>query len=316
MANGTMIGMSDYIAREGIITSETFSGDPGDNTNPYAIEDVYDLIAAVEADTYYRLVNDVDFNDHETYRFGVSTAICCKAPLYSVGGICGRKLNSDYRYRIRNIIFSGGGHFAYMGTFDSVIFSNIIVNPTTTSSIFTNCKLKKCSVGIFANKVSGGTVMPITSQTSTKEHTDTSFNIKGTITSALYTYGKTFTRCHINLDNLNVGGALFDSGTFNSSWITGSVTPMQSNLNMYCTSTTLWTDTYAAVQVNCDSSVTVNTIPSEDILTFNGTCFIDKGLLPDTAVLKEATNLHYLTTEQATDPDYLNSIGFVVAGVT
>lgn len=302
MANGTIVGMLEYIEREGITTSESFSGSAGTTTNPYAVEDVYDLITITSRQNlYFRLVNDIDFNDHPTYKFGCSTNIGTNTNYLS-----GKKLDSSDRYRIRNVIFNSSGRFRSLAVSD-VIFSNIIVNSDVTISIFQSCMLTNCSVGIFANKALGKTVIP-----TGYDITDTSFNIKGTITSALYTNSRTFTRSHIYLNNLNVSGALFDSGTFTSSYITGSVTPMGSVLDMYCSSTT-WADSYAAVKVNCDSSVTVNTIPSSGTLTCNGTCFIDKGLLPDTAVLKESTNLYYLTTEQATDPDYLNSIGFVVA---
>lgn len=310
MANGTMIGMLEYIEREGITTSESFSGIAGTSPNPYAVEDVYDLDAMAcgmsGGTTYYRLVNDIDFNNHATYRFGINDGFI--GGPYGTCNVCGRKLNSNNdMYRIRNTIFSGG--IFKLCDFTDVILSNIIVNPDTTSSIFNSCKFKNCAVGIFANKVVGAAIMP-----SAYEHIDTSFNIKGTITSALYTYSKTFTRCRINLDNLNVGGALFDAGTFNNSYVTGSVTPTGSSLDMFC-STVSWTDSYAAIGVNCDSSVTVNVIPTTASANFIGANFIDKGLLPDGANLREVSNLHYLTTEQATDPDYLNSIGFVVSSV-
>ena len=73
MANGTMVAASVYYS-----DTTTYSVMAGSKTNPYCIEDLYDLIKNPRINTkptsenlyyYYIVVNDIDMNDYDDYKY-------------------------------------------------------------------------------------------------------------------------------------------------------------------------------------------------------------------------------------------------------
>ena len=73
MANGTTVAASIYYS-----DTTTYTGNAGSKTNPYCIEDLYDLIKNPRINTkptsedlyyYYIVVNDIDMNDYDDYKY-------------------------------------------------------------------------------------------------------------------------------------------------------------------------------------------------------------------------------------------------------
>ena len=73
MANGTTVAASVYYS-----DTTTYTGNAGSKTNPYCIEDLYDLINNPTINTkpksedlyyYYIVVNDIDMNDYDDYKY-------------------------------------------------------------------------------------------------------------------------------------------------------------------------------------------------------------------------------------------------------
>ena len=79
MADGTMIGCLQYYTNMGEIeVASRYSGSAGTTTNPYAVEDVFDLQKVYNRvgggnNESFVLVNDVDYNDHPTKKYGISS---------------------------------------------------------------------------------------------------------------------------------------------------------------------------------------------------------------------------------------------------
>ena len=73
MANGTTVAASVYYS-----DTTTYTGGAGSKTNPYCIEDLYDLINnprinkkpnSEDSYYYYIVVNDIDMNDYDDYKY-------------------------------------------------------------------------------------------------------------------------------------------------------------------------------------------------------------------------------------------------------
>ena len=99
MANGTMTGTGTQI-------------------DPYLVEDVYDFCKMSGA--YYKLVNDIDFNDHTTYKYGVTSQI--------IGGSGNAIYLDGDGHEVRNIVCSNNNRkFCFNnGSVSNTNFANII----------------------------------------------------------------------------------------------------------------------------------------------------------------------------------------------
>ena len=203
MANGTMTGTGTQI-------------------DPYLVEDVYDFLAIDSAyhNPYYKLVNDIDFNDHETYKYGISTTL-----------FSGETYVDGDGHEIRNMILTGTDSKIIAKEIRNVSFSNIILNTIQKGAVgqikastFNNCRF-----GYYSSNSNLACIFSIGFGT----FNDCTFNIAGS--TYIHTMMNcTFNRCHIHFNNfIHTSNASFiiscdenvssSKVVFNNTYITGEI---------------------------------------------------------------------------------------------
>ena len=315
MANGNIKCQSEYYS-----DPTTYPGSPGTSTNKAVIEDVFDLVAwpnIIDRDSRYDhhrnygvLINDINFNDHPTYKYGVSGYMLS----LSFRGWYGQ-LDGD-GHSICNMIVRGcsdyivGGYSS--GVINNVKFKNTIaINQSV--GIFTVSTFTNCDFAIFCSNSNPGHLINGT-------FTNCTFLLKGLCPSYVLRFvnGGSFTRCQFNLDMTNtssgydpgfqVGGA--DKNTrvnFTDCAIVGSTKfTTASSLNVFLTGINM-SNSYIALTVPNRINYIGN---NSDGVYANSCCFIDKDLLSNTPQ-SFPPNFYAITTEQAQSATYLNSIGFI-----
>lgn len=250
MANGTTVAASIYYS-----DTTTYTGNAGSKTNPYCIEDLYDLInnpyinkqpKSEDLYYYYIVVKDIDMNDYVDYKYSTPVNI----PLYFT--------KMDFKnHELRNItiinnntsininIFSVMGHSTPTSIYNLKLTNFISYNSNV--SIFTisnngntsNCKLYfyNCDFSIYADTTLAG--IPIITSIFTSEYMNNQpyvycyncvFNIKANLSdnsdtgSIIDDANLYMNYCHIHLYIIkNLFTLLRDIGTFTSSYITGDI---------------------------------------------------------------------------------------------
>ena len=290
MANGTMTGTGTQI-------------------DPYLVEDVYDFLAIDSAyhNPYYKLVNDIDFNDHETYKYGISTTL-----------FSGETYVDGDGHEVRNMILSGTSSKITAKEFKNISFSNIILNTIQKGAVgqikastFNNCRF-----GYYSSNSNLACIFSIGFGT----FNDCTFNIAGS--TYIHTMMNcTFNRCHIHFNNfIHTSNASFiiscdenvssSKVVFNNTYITGEIDVKNGNYttNIFYGATDKVTlnNSYFACKIttNYDHIYIMSNTAS-----MTSTCFADKTLI--SKVKTDNTYRWYLlTTEQCKNNAYLQSIGF------
>lgn len=301
MANGIMVDEATYYG-----DSEKYTGTSGSITNQWCVEDCYDFLAIVQGGTdtcYYKLVKDIDFNTHPTYRYGfINQAIMSRSASYYHIYIDGNGHN------ICNIILKNytSTTFMYITRISNVNFVNVVCLSCTISGLyygFVRGTCQNCNFGIYMS--SSRTNMIFNSGTKS----DCTFNIKGSTTDGINFCKETLTRCHINLDistdsmYMITGQSNSENFVLDNSYVTGEIKTSNVEPYLFCYATLA--NSYVALKINTDG----NTIHPFNGLYVSSVSFVDVDLLPKLRQTA-ATNLYYLTTAQAQDPSYLQSIGF------
>ena len=309
MANGILKDEATYFG-----DSEKYTGDSGSNTNMWVIEDTYDFIAVMEmtdASSYMRLVNDIDFNEHDIYKKGFDNknfTLTTKPYLYGDG------------HKIKNMVAINCSGYVFPFTYvENVDFVNL-VSINCNQHFIINGSANNCNFGIF---FSNG-ALALASAT----YNDCTFNMKGKVTNKNFIYCQktNFNRCHFNFDIsscIRTGNA---SGT-DSGFIYGSTTSQYENsfVNCYFTGKLKDSSAYAYILASNNTTLlncyfafeyTGNERISAGSATYS-TCFIDKELFEKNGSTwsSTASGLSAITTAQAQDTDYLNSIGFAVVPI-
>lgn len=314
--NGVLKSQAEYYN-----DSVTYTGNAGSTTNMYVIEDVYDLCAAKIQSSYYELVNDIDFNDHDTYKYGVDSLIFGNTKSSYVCYLYGNN------HKIRNLIIKNSSALAiFGGIISDIIFENLIVIDSTGGHLFYNYysnTIKNVRIGGYLFNSASSVIL----SGNNTSFADCSFNLKGLTTDGINLYGsglnaisRTYTRCHINCDiTTTYADCMYlNFAILQDSYITGVIKQIGDLLyddtnktNRYIFAGTLQ-NSYVAVKATCETEEFTGYIVS---LTANAVSFMDKKLVP---IVEETAidNWFYLTTEQATDPEYLLSINFPVVSVT
>ncbi|MGN0576437.1 MAG: hypothetical protein ACI4J2_10440 [Ruminococcus sp.] len=279
----------------------------GTQDSPYLVSDVYDFCAINDGETYsgnyFKLTSDIDFNDHETYKNGISAAIISRDSAIIDGD----------GHKICNMTFSGTAQKIKFSSINNAEFSNIIImavkggTAQIKASAFTRCKF-----GYYLNSSNLGVVF----STGFGTFTDCTFNIGGSISAGYMNC--TFNRCHINFNNListayilieydqNISESKF---VFNSTYITGSINAsgiyyIFRGDGEHVAAT--FNNSYFACEIITNSEVLYAMSTSANM---QSVCFIDKTLIPKlSSNYPEGWKL--LTTEQCKDNNYLQSIGF------
>jgi len=309
MANGVLVDEATYFN-----DNETYTGDSGSETNRYVIEDVYDFVAIGTTTTYkhYRLVNDIDMRDHPVYKNGFDKAKMVHDAYGTFDGdghlIKNIVLNNYTGSNISNVAFM------YFGDICNVDFINLVM-----INCDANCplicawgggdglgRLRNCNFGIYVANCSGKSFPFTSSQTE-----DCCFNIKGRVTDSLY-FSVNIKRTHLNLDIIESHSYALNGSntiTFTNCYITGKIKnsgTIGTNNGIFVPK---FSNSYIAVEYEGDSHYSG--------IKITGTGFIDKELWCKNGFtgLSESPGSGYvtpITTAQAQDADYLNSIGFAV----
>lgn len=330
----------------------------GTQADPKLIADVYDFIAMlsqdVQAPEYAKLTADIDFNDHETYKYGITG----KLP-YNSSGMNQLHLEGD-GHEIRNIVISDiifstsssyGSKFTgvlYIGYISNVNFANIVLSNCGTyyttaisESWIRSHKYDHCSFGISTFGARDIThVLPGVISDSDVGLEFCTIKIQGVFTKQssgsngdrpILLFGKKpIHHSNIDLDivadtsgdnNMNLYCALFGGLILDSSYITGK---MHSTKRYYQFSyfgssendykSTL-TSAFIAVETEYVASNAVK-LNYGDSVTVQATSWMDKDILGYAPTSGSINNFHLLKTTDAQDPDYLNSIGYQVGKKT
>ena len=279
----------------------------GIETDPYLIEDCYDFLAMNDTTTYgngnyFKLVSDIDFNDHETYRFGFNNEMIINRTAILDGN----------NKSIRNLILKN-----YSSTRSWIVFGNsgLIKNCDMVNVIFINCvssygfiqnNIQNCNMGISLHNSNTFSVFK------GFQKTDCTYNIKGYLTNETNVqFDCQMERVHINLDLKIVAsksnGLFYHSSSFKDSYITGRVENVGSNVPYSFFSQFAMNNSYIAVDY-IDPNTTELTATDSNITTVS---FIDTDLLNGITLTTETDKLYLLTTEQCKDAAYLQEIGFL-----
>ena len=307
MANGILKDEATYYEN-----SEKYSGDSGSSTNMWVIEDTYDFITVAESQdagrTYMRLVNDIDFNEHDIYKKGFDNKIFKPITYYYLYGD---------GHKIKNIVATNCSDYVFPFSYiENVDFVNLVsINCNGLFIIKVVGETNNCNFGVFFSDgrfyFDSGTF------------NDCTFNIKGKIRDGNCIIGQnvSFNRCHFNFDinsriktNDQSRGFFYGSGESNPSnftncYFTGRVKD-SGTLSPY------WSGEYNTM-INCYFAFEY--IGIRDFSTGKATCrtcFVDKELFEkNNSTWTNQNGIIALTTAQAQDPEYLNSIGFAVVPI-
>lgn len=333
--NGIIRSQAEYYG-----DSEKYTDDAGTSTNKWVIEDVFDFVASntCPEEQYFEMVNDIDFNDHPTYRFGIeesifgasdgsnqtsgSTTYFVRAP---------HMLLEGNGHKIRNVILKTKGFLISAYTIQNIVFENLILMNTTDNSISSVFLLGVYGAAPTINNLKIGCYLfdskldPLFGRGSEScTFNNCTINIKGKVYAGTFDIGQNKTgrklnKCHINLDlkALNYNSTL---GKFYyemiDSYITGKIIQDISGhdtTERELTFPNLMQNSFIAVNVDFPNGGTLKIGHSGySVINITGGSFIDKDLLPEITTNTTTENLYLLTTEQATDPEYLLSIGFPV----
>lgn len=306
MANGILKDEATYFE-----DNEKYTGSSGSSTNMWVVEDTYDFIKSVNyssgsgTNQYIRLVNDIDFNDHSTYKRGISSVIYNNNKYYLYGD----------NHKIKNIVaLNATSNILKFQHVEKVDFVNLVAANCDKFPI-AMIKAENCDFGIFISN--SKLEFTIDTNTTTKIM-DCTFNIKGATKTGdfIRAYKNAFSSCHFNFD-VNVplieDGYIFTIGindtirsTYMNCYFTGKIKNTGSYL-VYFSKLNNFTNCYFALEWagNYYAYTSGNNSFSS--------CFVDKELFNKNGDnWKTISGVSELTTAQAQDADYLNSIGFLV----
>ena len=290
MANGTMTGS-------------------GTQTDPYLVEDVYDFLAIDSAyhNPYYKLVNDIDFNDHETYKYGISTTL-----------FSGETYVDGDGHEVRNMILSGTSSKITAKEFKNISFSNIILNTIQKGAVgqIKASTFNNCQFGYYSSNSNLACIFSIGFGT----FNDCTFNIAGS--TYIHTMMNcTFNRCHIHFNNFihtsnassiiscdeNVSSSKV---VFNNTYITGEIDVKNGPYTTYIfygnTNKVTLNNSYFACKITTNYDY-IRIMSNTANMT--STCFADKTLISKVKT-DNIYGWYLLTTEQCKNNAYLQSIGF------
>lgn len=293
----------------------------GTQTDPYLVEDVYDfcnITSGSKSSAYYKLVNDIDFNDHSTYKYGISTSL--SASSYT------RYIDGD-GHEVRNMVCTNDSTKFSFGSSGTVVsntnFANIIMNSISSSGKIqiSSPKFINCNFSYYL--INSGLSSIFNTGNDLRTFTNCTFNIAGKMIAAYF--DASFNMCHINFKDLNVDSSgLFQPGynntVFDNTYITGSINSSKLQYLFYTNSYSLqkFSNSYIAVDARTITTLEY-VLSSGSNAAALSSCFIDNTLMPNmqakSASGASLSNVYLLTSEQFKDNDYLNSIGFLAIPV-
>lgn len=287
----------------------------GTEAEPYIVKDVYDFCAIKNDEdketTYYRLVNNIDFNNHPAYKNGITKSDIINASKSVLDGN-GKSIRNIVYYDATGVSFKV---FA-LKKIHNCNFENLVnACNKSTPMLFSSEFIERCSFYIL-NQNGYFYSLFLTS------FIDCTLNIAGVTPGDFDISRINLTRCHINFDDATFSANNIESGScvignalmLDHVYFTGklNITNNQhSGLNLAAAGT------FKNVYYSVDTSWTYasgytpffNLYPAEAI-SFCNKDLLNQGL----AQVNGGTNFYALTDQQCKDPAYLASIGFPVIG--
>lgn len=342
MANGTTVAASVYYS-----DTTTYTGNAGSNTNPYCIEDLYDLINNPRINTkpksedlyyYYIVVKDIDMNDYAEYKY---------SPPFNIS-LYFKKM--DFKnHELRNItVYNNTDNISIFNVMDhstsTSIYNLKLTNFISYSSSVTifgmnnkvpNCKLYfyNCDFSIYVDTTlagnNGNNIIGLILSSGNTGYSlvycyNCIFNIKGNFSSYYAGCILNDSYLHIYYSHIhlyiirNLFSLIQNIGTFTSSYITGDIYGSTCNNNSLIYSLTTASKLMNSyVNVNFHNTNPKNPTPiygcDETEESFGSAFFINKSKLEGfTACPGTITNYYELTDEECKDVNKLQEIGFLV----
>lgn len=307
----------------------TYTGEGGTATNKAVIEDIYDLCAwhyvmSMQPDVYavtqhkqYAvMVNDVNFNDHETMKFGITDDTLLDMNFGGNGGeldgaghsIFNMVVNSSTPTTSTNGIVS-------RGTVRNVNFKNVVLldNRNKNYPIFKGLTMSLCNVSAYISVDRFTNLM-----NSTMTITDCTFNVSGVVSDYrliggdISSYNMQANRCRFNFSNLIVtntttGNILLNTGRtsiFSSCAFTGLIYQKNVSTSTFLSSAT-HNNCYFALMTGITEYTNLFSYPTY----FSGMTMIDIDLLTGTY----ADGGHYMCVHTANlkNKEFLQQNGFI-----
>ena len=313
MANGNRKPASEYYN-----DPVKYTGDAGSQTNPYCIEDVWDLkVSTTTTKRYFILVNDINFNDHPTYKHGFTESGAYFDDLYSYLDGQGHKImnavvyTADYTViktaSTRNVEFANCVIMSVSGTANCLVASQDVALTDCVFGVYLNSS-SFLSFGVIYAKTKLGCIR-------------CTFNIKGT-TRDEYTISFNdgnnnnfhYQQCLFNFNIINIGSASSyavhgHSGTYKAKLtqcgIIGRIYHNYISGGLYMLQNVTCDNVYVALKIDSEHS-------GYDIY-FSGATAMDVNIVDYEVSGRNIgdTTFRALTTQQAQDASYLQSIGFL-----
>ena len=321
--------------------TSTYTGEGGTETNKAVIEDVYDLVAWVNITTnqpetfaitthkqYAVIVNDINFNEHETMKFGVTTAFL---DMYFNGS--GGDLDG-LRHSILNCVVNTNSPTASTGiiargTIHNTNFKNLVVigARSNTQPVFNKITLNRCNFSIYMSTTGFRSVFGqgASGAGNGSVFNDCTFNVTGSVTENVIFYSLYLTanRCLFAFSDLHIlststnqliqgtntyfnscGFIGLISQTGNTStlsyWVGGNIA------NSYIAIRNTAISNYAGTGSGAYSSIHGTTT---SYLRVTGILAIDNDLLGGSS--SDTTNVKYMTTANMKNKTLMQGIGFV-----
>lgn len=297
----------------------TFGGGGGTSSNPYLIEDVYDFCKMKDYSSsyYFKLVNDIDFNDHETYKNGITVSLVPSNP--NLNGNNRTVKNMLVRSTLSNIININASN---------VNFENVYImdNPNDNSySVFSgnynNCRFYITYINSYISYALSYSV----------KFTNCAITLTGKA-KGVFRIPYLF-ESHLHFKNLSLQGeyGVSDSNAvtypfyiyqnIKRSYITGDISVKIGYSSDYVIYPTRYSGgsvivdlSYFAVKINKEDRATfANYVSDSKISCLNGS-FIDYELA-GYETKPNGSGLQALTTAECKDVDALNAVGFLCVKV-
>lgn len=314
MANGNMKSQSQYYG------DSKYTGVVGSPTNMYVIEDIYDFLNLRSNNSlvYYDLVNDLDFNSHESLRLGITgpihtTSLNLNAHIYANG------------HKIKNIYAkatNGGFKLSQISLhFYDAIFTNFIIRDFSDNAYLLDGgqTFNRCKIGFYLVNTRVCRVLSdhANDPAARVKFTDCVVTLKGVLNVGVPLTGLYAdlirTKFIFDLSLSNQVGRNLQLGGYNSktrfrmedSALTGSIVTAGDSAGFELSYADM-NNSYIAVSSNEGFTV------SHSGCSFTGASYIDEELLGSN--IKESSlvtaGFYKLTTADAKSLTYLQNIGF------
>lgn len=286
----------------------------GTQTSPYLIENVYDFCEMLNGTSglYYKLVNNIDFNEHDTYKYGITGLI---------GNNNSRYLDGD-GHEVRNMVCTNDSIKLQFnsGTISNTNFVNIVIKSITYNGhlqIYAS-KFINCNFGYYLSDSSFKSIFNSSAE-GMVQFTNCTFNIAGSLNIGNTFFAK-FNMCHINFKDFIVTHTYllmsdYYNTAFENTYVTGSI-KSSTLVGLLDNSAREITIKNSYFSIDMGSNTKLKYTSKSNMNT--ELCLIDKTLMPymtytsENSTTTNISGLYLLTAEQFKNNGYLNSIGFLV----